>query len=315
MAAIAKFVSFDGGIAFSDSVLKIQKRGEERGRLIPLASIAGVEVDEPLLGDDGCVRVQIVGAKPSARNSVFFDEEQYDDALRFKAAFDEFVVQTSQALPPQELFQSASVVPRSGRAQPQYMEQERPRQPVKQAKRKRRFKWWYAVIAAVLVAILAMPGKKNDEQGQQKETGLAVAEVTASPAPTPEAATEPTQEPTPGDEQVSMDALCSLLELTISPNFEHYDISYEDNSITVSLWQEGLAVEVTAIQMTGGDESNSNWVNLKNSIRSLAESMCGLIDSAGRTDVLLYTSVQNDQNLENTLLMLLETTIIYDCLA
>ena len=84
MAAIARFVSFDGGIAFSDSVLKIQKRDEERGRLIPIERIAGVEVAEPLLGDDGCIRVQIAGERTTTKNVVRFDEEQYDDALSFK---------------------------------------------------------------------------------------------------------------------------------------------------------------------------------------------------------------------------------------
>ena len=73
MAAIAKFISYDGGIAFSDSVLKIQKRDDERGRLIPIGDIAAIEVDEPLLGDDGCVRVQIAGKKPSVRNTVYFN--------------------------------------------------------------------------------------------------------------------------------------------------------------------------------------------------------------------------------------------------
>ena len=72
MAAIAKFVSYDGGIAFSDSVLKIQKRDEERGRLIPLDNITGIEVDEPLLGDDGCIRIQIAGRKPSIKNTIYF---------------------------------------------------------------------------------------------------------------------------------------------------------------------------------------------------------------------------------------------------
>ena len=187
MAAIAKFLSFDGGVAFSDSVLKIQKRDEERGRLIPIESIAGIEVDEPLLGDDGCIRVQIAGKKPSVRNAIYFDEEQYNDALDFKAAFDSFVGQSAQALPPLEMFQPTAIANRPKREQ-RYTEPERPQRPVRQ--RKRRFKWWYAAIAIVFVAILVTPSKKDDkEEPQQESMVYATMEPTASP--------EPTAEPTP----------------------------------------------------------------------------------------------------------------------
>ncbi len=194
MAAIARFVSFDGGIAFSDSVLKIQKRDEERGRLIPIERIAGVEVAEPLLGDDGCIRVQIAGERTTTKNVVRFDEEQYDDALSFKAAFDSFMGQSAQALPPLEMFQPTSIVQRPQRKQARYIEQEQPRRPARRTGRKRRFKWWYAAIAVVFVAILATPGKKDNEEKPQPESAVyATMEPTASPEPT----TEPTPAATP----------------------------------------------------------------------------------------------------------------------
>lgn len=163
MAAIAKFISYDGGIAFSDSVLKIQKRDDERGRLIPIGDIAAIEVDEPLLGDDGCVRVQIAGKKPSVRNTVYFNEEQYRDALSFKAAFDSFIGQTSPALPPLEMFQPTSIARRPQRQSAWYAEPERTRRPVKQRRRRRRFRWWYALVALLIIGIIAMPGKEDTE--------------------------------------------------------------------------------------------------------------------------------------------------------
>ena len=116
MAAIAKFVSYGGGIAFSDSVLKIQKRDEERGRLIPIGSVAGLEVDEPLLGDDGCIRVRIGGKKPSMQDVIFFEDDQYDDALQFKSAFDSFMGQAAPELPPLEMFQPTAIASRPRRS-------------------------------------------------------------------------------------------------------------------------------------------------------------------------------------------------------
>lgn len=304
MAAIAKFLSYDGGIAFSDSVLKIQKRDEERGRLIPLDSITAIEVDEPLIGEDGCIRVHIAGERLSARSTLYFDDDQYGDALDFKSAFDSFVGHTAPELPPLEMFQPTAIARGSQNRRTKYAELERPRRPARQPRRKRRFRWWYVLIALLVIGVISQFGKDSEDESQTQESAsFSTMEPTISP------------EPTAGTEQTSMDALCSILELAISDNFEHYNISYEDTSITVSLWQEGIAAEVTAIQMAGGDENNSDWVYLKNSITSLAGSMCNLIDTAGRTDVYLYTSVQNDQNTDNTLLMLLDQTIIYDCLA
>lgn len=190
MAAIAKFVSFDGGIAFSDSVLKIQKRDEERGRLIPLDDITGIEVDEPLLGNEGRIRIEIAEKKPSIKNTICFDEEQYDDALSFKAAFDSFRGQSSPALPPLEMFQPTSIAKKPQREQARYTEQEGPRRPVRQTRRKHRFRWWYAAIAVVFVAILATPGKEDDNKQPQQESAVyATMEPTAS--------SEPTAEPTP----------------------------------------------------------------------------------------------------------------------
>ena len=200
MAAIAKFVSYDGGVAFSDRVLKLQKRDDERGRLVPIERITGIEVDEPLLGDDGCIRVRIAGERTTAKNTIRFDEEQYDDALSFKAAFDSFIGQTAPALPPLEMFQPTSIAQRPPRKQPRYAGPEQPRRPARQTRRKRRFKWWYAVIAVVFVAILATPSKKADEEEPRQETAVyATMKPTANPEPTaePTESPKPTAEPTP----------------------------------------------------------------------------------------------------------------------
>ncbi len=183
MAAIAKFVSFDGGIAFSDSVLKIQKRDEERGRLIPLDSITGVEVDEPLIGEDGCIRVHIAGERLSARNTLYFDDDQYNDALNFKSAFDSFVGHAVPELPPLEMFQPTSVA-RKPQKQTRYTE----RQPVR---RKRRFKWWYVAIAVIVIAIIASPDKDKEQKNES------AAFTPAGPITTPEPTPESTPEPTP----------------------------------------------------------------------------------------------------------------------
>lgn len=80
MAAIAKFISFDGGVAFSESVVKIQKRGEE-GKLIPIGSVAAVNVRRPQPEADGFIRILTADGQ---RYKLCFDEEQLRDAVMFK---------------------------------------------------------------------------------------------------------------------------------------------------------------------------------------------------------------------------------------
>lgn len=83
MAVIAKFISYDGGIAYSDSVLKFQKRGSE-GVLIPIGSVASVNVRKPQPEADGVIRVQTTDGK---RYLLGFAQSQYAEAIRFKRQY------------------------------------------------------------------------------------------------------------------------------------------------------------------------------------------------------------------------------------
>ena len=302
MAAIAKFVSFDGGIAFSETVMKIQK-AEQDAVTIHLDDVVAVRVRRPQEDSDGFIRVETADGK---RYRVFFDEDQTQEAMQFKKQFDETVsgFDGDYLLPvPEKNVTARQHRPNRKQTYHEYSERA-PRKPIYK-------RWWvWAICAVLVIGIIGQAGNKDDSN----------AEVNNSP--TPETA-EPvesiapaeTTSPTAGAELTSMETLCSLLEMTLKDNFDHYDVSYEDDSITVSVWQDGIAASLAAIQMVGGDSTNSDWMSLKESTRKLAESLCGLIDTAGRTDVYLYTSVQNDQNTDNTLLMYLDTTLIYDCLA
>lgn len=80
MAAIAKLISRDGGIAFSDRVVKIQKR-EGDSRLIPLEAIDSVGVRRPQQDTDGFIRIQL---KDGKRYRLFFETEQLKEAVQFK---------------------------------------------------------------------------------------------------------------------------------------------------------------------------------------------------------------------------------------
>lgn len=221
MAAIARFISFDGGIAFSENTLKIQKRSQAQGQLIPISEIAAMDVDEPLFGDDGRICLRLVREKRiSEANALYFDEEQYEEAVRFKVAFDTMKSRASQVLPPLEMFPPpaparAQIAPRALRPvgearrqpvrQPEMRPVRRERPPVR---RKGKLKRVLIGMLGVYAALLAVGGLAllfgNERTDDLAATGTpaAVSEtwqqpVSATAVPQPSATPVPQASATP----------------------------------------------------------------------------------------------------------------------
>lgn len=173
------------------------------------------------------------------------------------------------------------------------------------------------LIALTCVTVLAACGKTDNTPVTTAPTPTPAANETQTPKLT--STPKPTNSPKPVESEapseVSTETLASIIEGVLANNFENCEITYTDDSITINVWQNGIALAVSSIHLAGGDENHTDWVTMKNSMITLAGSICDLIDTSGRTDVLMYMNVLNDQNTENTLLMLLDTTIVYDCLA
>ena len=87
MPAIGRFVSFDGGVAFSERVMKLQKRGQE-AVMIPLDDVAAVRVRRPQEDSDGFIRIETADGK---RYRIFFEDDQLQEAVRFKRRFEDTV--------------------------------------------------------------------------------------------------------------------------------------------------------------------------------------------------------------------------------
>lgn len=82
MAIIAKFVSYDGGIAFSDRTMQIKQSDDAR---IPVSDISSMTVRRPSEDADGFIRISTADGQ-SYR--LYFDPDQYQEAARFKKRFD-----------------------------------------------------------------------------------------------------------------------------------------------------------------------------------------------------------------------------------
>ena len=158
MPAIGRFVSFDGGVAFSERVMKLQKRDQE-AVMIPLDDVAAVRVRRPQEDSDGFIRIETADGK---RYRIFFEDDQLQEAVQFKRRFEDTVSDgEDEALAP--------APPRPER-QSRYEGNARPSRaypggaPRKQPIFK---KWWFwaaciVLVVGIIAAMIGRPGKKDD---------------------------------------------------------------------------------------------------------------------------------------------------------
>lgn len=148
-----------------------------------------------------------------------------------------------------------------------------------------------------------------------------------TPAPTVEPTAAPTEEPIPeptmetessqesdanSDEPLmSMDMTAAVIEALVSQNFENYTIDYDESGITLSLWQDGLAVG-SVLAAAGNQESIDSWNSIKENLVSFSDSVSETMETAGHGDATLMINILNDQNTDLVLLSALNGVIVYD---
>ena len=166
MAAIAKFISFDGGIAFSDSVVKFQKRSSD-GKLY----------------------------------RILFEPEQYSQALSFKKQLDEYLAPgeepADEPVPAEP--DDAPAPKRRAVSRAPSDDRRRPRGGKGGGAAALLRKWWFwvavvALIAAVVIAVVALTGgsgqNEADPSGQENGPALTIP-APVNPAGTPGQAGSP----------------------------------------------------------------------------------------------------------------------------
>jgi hypothetical protein len=167
-----------------------------------------------------------------------------------------------------------------------------------------------AVCFVLFVVALATP-TDNSTADPVKAT------VEPTPEPTPEPTVEPTPEPTPEPtlEPTSVETIKLLLEGFLAQSFDYYSVEGDETGITINVGMDGVAAEVTAYKALGYDESYESWAQMKEDMMVYYNSTYDLIETLGMKDPLLTVSVVNDQNTENTLLMIMYGVYVYDVMA
>jgi hypothetical protein len=113
-------------------------------------------------------------------------------------------------------------------------------------------------------------------------------------------------------EPVDYDALESILKPVFDTNYpDHYSLEIADGIATINVWQDGIAA--AAVYAAAGEQTTlESWNTLVESMCSLSESVCSAAEAAGYENISCMLSVLNDQNMDNTLLTVVNGIVIYD---
>ena len=130
---------------------------------------------------------------------------------------------------------------------------------------------------------------------------------------TPQTMVLPTSEIGSDDTAImSLDDYMDYLDATLNDSFgENYSIEIDDNFITISVWQDGIA-QGALLASTGDSSCIDAWNTMVDGMVSMADGINDSLQYVDADDLHVYINVLNDENPENTLLSIMDGTVIYD---
>lgn len=211
--------------------------------------------------------------------------------------------------------------------------------PIKNQKKKKPFylKWWFILIVVFLligiIGAIGGSGSKNetgnksdnpipsstDEAIKQSNGNSIENSFTQSESEqTIISSSSESSEASESSDVVSVDTIVTLIKSTISSSsdgFSYFDVAGDDTGITITLAVDGLSYEIFSASVLGYDENYEPWKEAKDSMLYFYESVEELVKTLGRDDLVITMNLVNDQNYDNSLLLIYEGVIIYDVLA
>lgn len=166
MSSIAKFVSYDGGVAFSEKVMKIQEFGKD-AVILPLDDITSVKLRRPQERSDGIVLVTTVDGQ---RYQIHFEEEQLQEAVQFRKQYYSFFPQDVTVEPKKRTSTRSDIHKRSNPGEVEYIPARSKKRPNQKASKPLFRRWWvWAII--VLCVLSGVYAVFNPADTGAKDTG------------------------------------------------------------------------------------------------------------------------------------------------
>lgn len=155
---------------------------------------------------------------------------------------------------------------------------------------------WNGIATVVLIAFIAYTAAISSLSGARGSETAAAANTELSGA---------------AKSVSSYDAFVDALKSTLSSSYgDHYTVDDDGKTLTISIWQDGVAKEAEYV-LSGSQDSAASWDGLKESLQSLALT-CFQKANSENPERHVVLNVLNDQNTENVLLSYLDGTCVYD---
>ena len=181
------------------------------------------------------------------------------------------------------------------------------------------------VIAFVIFfAMCVVAISSIDDSGSEEPTPTTpptieatVAQEATEPATEPpaEPATEPPTEPGTMSKAETVDLVVAVLNASIGQGFDYHKIEGDETGITVSVAIDGLAQDVTLAKAMGYDASYQPWIEARNAMIGLCNTISDSCKTFGLDDILVTVITLNDANHDNTIMMVMNGVVIYDAMA
>jgi hypothetical protein len=114
---------------------------------------------------------------------------------------------------------------------------------------------------------------------------------------------------------VDYSSLEAMLQTVFDSNYpDHYSLDVADGVATVNLWQDGIA-SCTVYAATGDETTMEAWNTMVESMCSLSAQIYSSSADVGYENVTSVINVLNDENMENTLLTIVNGEVFYDAVA
>ncbi|MGM9626936.1 MAG: hypothetical protein ACI3V4_02425 [Faecousia sp.] len=186
--------------------------------------------------------------------------------------------------------------------------------PSKKSKARRPIfkRWWFwAIVVLVVLIAIGSNGEPAAESSQNtvEEETIGAKETSGLSTETIAGTTDTTTSVSIQD--VDPDTVVSFVEITLKDYYENYNVGYEDNILTVNVWQDGVAAGAM-LAKNGNQECIDSWNYLTDSVKKLCLSISDLVSTFGLTDTCVVINVLNDADTDNVILCVIEGAVLYD---
>lgn len=179
---------------------------------------------------------------------------------------------------------------------------------------------WVAVVVLFVIGLISslteIPNSSSTASGSAATSSPTPSDTpapTKSPAPEPEIAASEDLATSDSDSSgdMTLDLMAAAFKLTLQDSFKNSDLTYDDTSITMTVWEDDVAAGAFLAQQ-GNEELQDAWNDMRENMRKMCQAARDSLDKSGFENVSVTLNLQNDMNEDNVLLSVVDGVVVYD---